>query len=77
MKIEIMIHKYHSNHIWKKMLINAPIKVDNEMRESFRASIPLAIKLPEFSFFHCFLKYLHKMIFTKMATVTTNKVTIV
>jgi hypothetical protein len=59
------------------MLIKAPINVDNEMRESFRASIPLATKLQEFSFFHCFLKYLHKMIFTKIATVTTNKVTIV
>ena len=29
-----MIHKYHSNQIWKKMLINAPIKVDNDIRES-------------------------------------------
>ena len=59
------------------MLIKAATRVDNEIRLSFIASAPLALKLPELSFFHSFLKYFHKKYFTKIATVTTINVSIV
>ncbi len=59
------------------MLIKAAIRVDNAIKQSFIASAPLALKLPEFSFFHCFLKYFHKKYFTKIAIVTTIIVMIV
>jgi hypothetical protein len=52
MNIEITTQINHSIHTPKKMLIKAAISVDNEIRLSFNASTPLAIKLHEFSFFH-------------------------
>jgi hypothetical protein len=55
MKNEMIIQIYHSIQIWKKMLIKAAIRVDNAIKQSFIASAPLALKLPEFSFFHSFL----------------------
>jgi hypothetical protein len=75
--IEIIIQIYHSIQIWKKMLISAAIRVDNDIKQSFIASTQLALKLQELSFFHSFLKYFHKKYFTKIATVTTINVIIV
>ena len=77
MKIEIIIQMYHSIPILKNMLIKAPINVDNDNKESFKASTQLALKLQEFSFFHRFLKYFHRNSFTKIAIITTVNVTMV
>jgi hypothetical protein len=70
MKNEMIIQIYHSIQIWKKMLIKAAIRVDSAIKQSFIASAPLALRLPEFKIFHSFLKYFHKKYFTKIATVT-------
>jgi hypothetical protein len=52
MKMEMITHKYPSNQILKKMLIKAAMNVDKDKILSLIASVPLAIKLPEFNFFH-------------------------
>jgi hypothetical protein len=74
MKIAIITQIYHSIHIWKNMLIRAATRVDNDIKQSFNASIQLAVKLHEFSFFHSFLKYFPKKNFAKIAIVTTIRV---
>lgn len=71
MNMEITTQINHSIHIPKKILINAAISVDNEIRLSFNASTPLAIRLHELSFFHRLLTYLQRKNFAKMAAVTT------
>ena len=52
------------------MLIIAAINVDNEMNASLIASIPLAIRLPEFSFCHFLFTYFHKKTFVIIAATT-------
>jgi hypothetical protein len=52
MKNDMITHKYPSNQIPKNILIKAQTNVESDMNPSLIASVPLAIRLPEFNFFH-------------------------
>jgi hypothetical protein len=69
-KREMIAHKYHSKLNHQIILIIAAINVDNEMNASLIASIPLAIRLPEFNFCHFLFTYFHKKTFVMIAAIT-------